>query len=51
MSGKTWPSYSKPGRPTRLQEAYDAACWLNPDIRAILIEEAEHGTAARGEPS
>jgi hypothetical protein len=39
------------GKADTLQEAYDAACWLNPDIRAILIEEAEHGTAARGEPS
>jgi hypothetical protein len=26
-----------------LQEAYEAACWLNPEIRAILLEETRGG--------
>jgi hypothetical protein len=31
------------GKAETLQEAYDAACWLNPQIRAILINEANGG--------
>jgi hypothetical protein len=32
------------GKAADLQTAYEAACWLNPDIRAILLEEARTGT-------
>jgi hypothetical protein len=31
------------GKAANLQEAYEAACWLNPEIRAILIEEMHGG--------
>ena len=37
------------GKAANLQEAYEAACWLNPEIRAILISEtngARDGKAA-----
>ena len=27
------------------QEAYDAACWLNPDVRAILVKEQVEATS------
>jgi hypothetical protein len=31
------------GKATDLQTAYEAACWLNPEIRAILLEESKAG--------
>ena len=44
------------GKAADLQEAYQAACWLHPEIRAILIEEMKGGqdktavrTAARAQ--
>ncbi len=44
------------GKASNLQEAYEAACWLHPEIRAILIEEMAGGqnraatrTAARAQ--
>jgi hypothetical protein len=32
------------GKAETIKEAYEAACWLNPEIRAILINEANGGT-------
>jgi hypothetical protein len=42
------------GKASDLRQAYDAACWLHPEIRAILLEEARGGqggqrTAARAQ--
>ena len=39
------------GKAADLRQAYDAACWLHPEIRAILLEEAKGGqrTAARAQ--
>jgi hypothetical protein len=44
------------GKASDLQEAYEAACWLNPEIRAILVGEMRGGqdrtatrTAARAQ--
>lgn len=31
------------GKAADLRQAYDAACWLHPEIRAILLEEAKGG--------
>jgi hypothetical protein len=31
------------GKAADLQTAYEAACWLNPEIRAILLEESKAG--------
>lgn len=31
------------GKATDLQQAYEAACWLNPEIRAIMLEETAAG--------
>jgi hypothetical protein len=31
------------GKAANLQEAYEAACWLNPEIRAILLAEMQGG--------
>jgi hypothetical protein len=31
------------GKASDLQQAYEAACWLNPEIRAILLEETAAG--------
>jgi hypothetical protein len=34
------------GKAATLQDAYDAACWLNPDIRTLLIREQSAGASA-----
>jgi hypothetical protein len=31
------------GQATTIKQAYEAACWLNPEIRAILVEETASG--------
>lgn len=32
------------GQATTLQDAYDQACWMNPEVRAVLIKEQSAGT-------